>query len=66
MRPGPSQLWPDVAPQWILNLPEWLEEFCFDIYKCFLFDNRYELYANGLVNTLILTALALLMGVVLG
>lgn len=66
MRPGPAQLWPDVAPQWILNLPQWLEDFFYDIYKCFLFDNRYELYATGLMNTLILTALALLMGVVLG
>ena len=66
MRPGPAQLWPDVAPQWILNLPQWLEDFFYRIFKCFLFDNRYELYATGLVNTLILTALALMMGVVLG
>ena len=66
MRASPSQLWPEVAPSWILNLPEWLEEFCYDIYKCFLFDNRYEMYIEGLGNTLLLTFIALLMGVVLG
>lgn len=66
MRPGPAQLWPDVAPQWILNLPEWLEDLCYDVYKCFLFDNRYEMYVEGLCNTLLLTFLALLMGIVLG
>ena len=66
MRPGPAQLWPEVAPGWILNLPQWLEELCYDIYKCFIFDNRYELYIEGLGNTLLLTLFALLMGVVLG
>ncbi len=66
MRPGPAQLWPDVAPSWILGLPEWLEEFFYDLYKCFLFDNRYEMYITGLWNTLLLTFIALLMGIVLG
>ena len=66
MRPGPAQLWPEVAPSWILGLPEWLEELCYDIYKCFIFDNRYEMYIEGLGNTLLLTFIALLMGVVLG
>ena len=66
MRPGPAQLWPEVAPAWILGLPEWLEELCYDIYKCFIFDNRYEMYIEGLGNTLLLTFIALLMGVVLG
>ena len=66
MGPGPAKLWPTVAPQWILNLPEWLEEFCYDIYKCFIFDNRYEMYIEGLGNTLLMTFLALLIGVALG
>ena len=66
MRPGPAQLWPEVAPQWILGLPEWLEELCYDLYKCFIFDNRYEMYVTGLINTLLLTAMALVMGIVLG
>ena len=66
MGPGPAKLWPTVAPQWILDLPQWLEDFCYDIYKCFIFDNRYELYIEGLGNTLLMTLLALLIGVVLG
>ena len=66
MRVGPAQLWPDVAPQWILNLPKGLEEFCYDLYKSFIYDDRYEMYVRGLGNTLLLTALATLMGIVLG
>ena len=66
MRVGPAQLWPDVAPQWILNLPTGIEEFCYDIYKSFIYDDRYEMYIRGLGNTLLLTALATLMGIVLG
>ena len=66
MRVGPAQLWPDVAPQWILGLPEGLEEFCYDLYKSFIYDNRYEMYVRGLGNTLLLTAMATLMGIVLG
>ena len=66
MRVGPAQLWPDVAPQWILNLPAGLEEFCYDIYKSFIYDDRYAMYVRGLGNTLLLTLLATLMGIVLG
>ena len=66
MKPGPAKLWPDVAPAWILNLPEKLEDFFFDIYKSFIYDNRYEMYIDGLLNTLILTLLALIMGIVIG
>ena len=66
MRPGPAQLWPDVAPQWILSLPQGLEDFFFDLYKCFIFDNRYMMYVKGLGNTLLLTFIALMMGIVLG
>ena len=66
MRPGPAALWPELAPQWILDLPEWLEEICYLIYKCFIYDDRYEMFIEGLINTLKLTAVALLIGIVLG
>lgn len=66
MKPGPSTLWPTVAPQWILNLPENLESICYDFYKSFFYDNRYEMYLKGLGNTLLLTLLALIMGIVIG
>lgn len=61
-----SEMWPLVAPDWILNGPEWFAGFCYDIYKCFIFDDRYMMYVKGLGNTLLLTFLALLLGVVLG
>ena len=66
MKPSASQTWLEVAPEWILGLPEWLEDLCYDVYKCFIFDNRYEMYIEGLGNTLLLTFLALLLGVALG
>ena len=66
MKPGPSTLWPEVAPKWILNLPEKLEGVCYDFYKSFFYDNRYEMYVDGLVNTLLLTLMALIMGIVIG
>ena len=61
-----SELWPQVAPEWILNLPDKLEDFCYDIYKCFIFEDRYMMFVNGLKNTLILTFFALILGVALG
>ncbi len=61
-----SEMWPQVAPQWILDAPEWFAEFCYDVYKCFIFDDRYMMYVRGLGNTLILTMLALVLGVILG
>ena len=66
MKPSASQTWQEVAPDWVWNLPERLGDLCYDIYKSFIFDNRYEMYIEGLGNTLLLTALALILGVVLG
>lgn len=66
MKPSPSQEWALIAPEWISQLPEQLEEVCFKIFKCFFYDDRYELYITGLGNTLLLTFLALCMGIVLG
>ena len=66
MGKNPATEWLQVAPQWILDLPEWLEDLLFDIFKCTIFDNRYELYVSGLKNTLLMTFLALCMGIVIG
>lgn len=62
----PLQLWPDIAPQWMLDAPQWLEDIFFKIYKCFFYDDRYTMYLSGLKNTLTLTFFALLIGIVLG
>ena len=66
MGPTPAQLWLEVAPNWIQNLPEGLEDVFFRFYKCLIYEDRYTLYLEGLGNTLLLTAGALLLGVVLG
>ena len=66
MRASASQLWPEVAPDWILNGPDWLNSLSYDIYKSFVFDDRYMMYVNGLRNTLVLTFFALLIGIALG
>ena len=66
MRPSASQNWLLDAPDWIQNGPQWLNDIGYDIYKSFIFDNRYQMYLKGLGNTLLLTFLALLIGVLLG
>ena len=66
MKPSASQTWPLEAPDWILNGPEWLSDLGYDFYKSFVFDDRYQMYIKGLGNTLLLTLLALLIGVALG
>ena len=65
-RVAPSELWLQVAPDWILNLPEGLENLFYRFYRSLLYDDRYQLYFTGLKNTLILTFLALLIGIVIG
>ena len=65
-RATPGQLWPQVAPEWMLNLPEGLEDLFYRFYKSLIFDNRYEMYIEGLKNTLILTFFALMIGIVIG
>ncbi len=66
MRPSASQSWLLDAPDWIQNGPQWLNDIGYDIYKSFIFDDRYQMYLKGLGNTLLLTFLALLIGVFLG
>ncbi len=61
-----KQTWLDTAPDWILNAPEWLEEFLYEVFKAFIFDERYMLYLNGVGNTIKLTFFALILGVIIG
>ena len=62
----PGALWPEVAPDWILNLPSALERLCYRFYRAAIFDGRYRMYFSGLKNTMLLTFLALLLGLALG
>lgn len=65
-RVAPADMWLQVAPEWMLNLPEGLEDLFYRFYRSLIFDNRYEMYIEGLGNTLMLTFLALMIGIVLG
>ncbi len=58
--------WASVAPEWILNASQGVQDFFYMLYKCFIFKDRYMLFVRGLGNTLLLTFFALLLGVVLG
>ncbi len=60
------QTWLDCAPGWLLNGPEWLEDFGYQFFKSFIYDNRWRQYVEGLGNTLLLTFFALILGLVLG
>lgn len=66
MKQSAAQAWLEQAPQWILNGPEWFEDFCYDLFKCFIHQDRYMMYVEGLCNTLLLTFMALVMGIVIG
>jgi len=66
MGPSSRELWLEAAPDWILNSPEWLHDFCYDFFKSFIVEDRYMMMVRGLGNTLRLTFLALLLGVALG
>ena len=65
-RVSPGELWLQVAPEWVLNLPDGLEELIYRFFRSLIYDNRYEMYFEGLKNTLLLTFFALMIGIVLG
>ncbi len=71
MFPSPESLWPDVAPDWIttvdpVGFDAFINDVAFNIYKFFLYQDRYEFYLTGISNTLMLTFFALVIGVILG
>ncbi|MBQ3011553.1 MAG: amino acid ABC transporter permease [Oscillospiraceae bacterium] len=65
-RVSPGELWLQVAPDWVLNLPDGLEDLIYRFFRSLIYDNRYEMYFEGLKNTLLLTFFALMIGIVLG
>ena len=60
------EAWLASAPDWMLNLPGWAYDFCYNVFKCFIYDKRYMMFVEGLGNTLLLTLFALLIGIALG
>ena len=58
--------WMTDAPAWIAGVPEWLQRFLFQLYQCFVYDERWKMYTSGLRITFIVTLGALAMGIVIG
>lgn len=60
-------LWLDeMAPGWILSLPEWLQRLCFQFFQTFIYENRWHFFTDGLATTFIVTIGALLLGIIIG
>lgn len=58
--------WIETAPQWILDTPDWLQRFLFQLYQTFVYQNRWMFFIDGLKITFIVTIGALIMGTVIG
>lgn len=56
----------DIAPGWILALPENLQRFCFQFFQTFVYENRWKFFTDGLATTFIVTIGALILGVIIG
>ena len=53
-------------PAWLAWLPEGVQNVLYQIYRCFIVDDRWKLLLNGLKITFIVTVGALALGVVIG
>ena len=58
--------WIATAPEWVLSLPDGLQNFIFQVYQTFVFADRWKFFANGLKITFIITIGALALGVIIG
>lgn len=58
--------WLETAPQWIGALPEWLQNFFFQLYQTFVYQDRWKFFTSGLKITFIVTLGALAIGIVIG
>ncbi len=58
--------WVAQAPGWLQALPEWLQNFIFQLYQTFIYQDRWKFFTDGLKITFIVTIGALILGVVIG
>lgn len=58
--------WLETAPGWISGLPEWLQNFLYQLWQTFIFGDRWKFFVNGLKVTFIVALGALAMGIVIG
>lgn len=58
--------WLASIPAWLNSCPEWIKSFVYDLYKSFVFEQRYKMLIDGLKITFIITIGALILGVIIG
>ena len=56
----------EMAPAWILALPEGLQRICFQFFQVFIYEDRWKFFTDGLATTFIVTIGALVLGVIIG
>ena len=56
----------EMAPGWILSLPESLQRLCFQFFQVFVYENRWQFFTDGLITTFVVTIGALILGVIIG
>ena len=62
----PFSKWIVDAPGWVKGLPEWLQDFIYQLYQTFIKGGRWKLFVDGLKITFIVAFGALLLGIILG
>ncbi len=60
------QDWLSSIPSWLANAPEWIKSFVYELYKNFVYDDRWMLIVDGLKITFIVTIGALILGIIIG
>ncbi|MBQ2839757.1 MAG: amino acid ABC transporter permease [Oscillospiraceae bacterium] len=56
----------EMAPAWVLALPEGLQRLCFQFFQVFIYEDRWKFFTDGLATTFIVTIGALVLGVIIG
>lgn len=58
--------WIQEAPEWVRDLPESLQRFCFQFFQTFIYEDRWRFFVNGLKVTFLVTIGALILGTLIG
>ena len=56
----------EMAPDWVVALPESLQRLCFQFFQVFIYENRWQFFTDGLAMTFTVTIGALILGVIIG
>ncbi len=58
--------WLEKAPNWLTHCPTWFQNLIYQLYQTFVYQDRWNFFAEGLKITVIVTVFALLLGIILG